>query len=355
VAHDLHPDYLSTHWAREQATEAAAHGGGSTPGGGAGPIASPVRVAVQHHHAHLASCLAENAFHGAALGVTWDGTGYGSDGKVWGGEFLLGDAAGFRRVAHLRQFRLPGGEAAIREPRRAALGLLFEIDGATALERDDLDPVRSFGARERSLLATALERGVNAPATTSAGRLFDAIAALVGPWQRTSFEGQAAMGLEFLADRSVRDAYPLDLVEASGEPPSAPQGEDQERAEHGVTRGSPALVLDWRPLLEAVLADLGRGTQAAVIAARFHNALAAGIEGVARRVGQSAVALSGGCFQNRLLIERALPGLEAAGFRVLLHRQVPPGDGGISLGQVAVAAARWREDPSAAALRGGPR
>jgi hydrogenase maturation protein HypF len=342
VAHDLHPDYVSTRWACDLAGKPRSHDGSPTPADRGDRAAGPLRVAVQHHHAHLAACLAENSFHGPALGVTWDGTGYGSDGNIWGGEFLLGDAAGFRRVAHLRSFRLPGGETAIREPRRAALGLLFEIDGAAALERDDLDPVRSFTAPERSLLATARERGVNAPVTTSAGRLFDAVAALIGPWQRTSFEGQAAMGLEFLVDRSVRDAYPLDLLAAPDQQPSPSPGEDRGSAGSGDTEDTSALVLDWRPLVEAVLADLARGTDASVIAARFHNALTAGIDGVARQLGQPAVALSGGCFQNRLLLERSLSRLEASGFRVLLHRQVPPGDGGISLGQVAVAAARWR-------------
>jgi hydrogenase maturation protein HypF len=334
VAHDLHPDYLSTRWARDWTGEAG------TPDEGA----APRRIAVQHHHAHLAACLAENDFHGPALGVTWDGTGYGSDGHIWGGEFLLGDAAGFRRAAHLRGFHLPGGEAAIREPRRSALGLLFEIDGARAFERDDLEPVRSFRAPERALIAAALERDINAPLTTSAGRLFDAIAALVGPWQQTSFEAQAAMGLEFSADRSVRDAYPLDLV-ATPDPQAqaTPEGRGP-NPESGTTAPPAALVLDWRPLVEAVLADRRRGTPGSIVAARFHNALAEGIERVAQELGQTVVALSGGCFQNRLLVERVQSRLEAAGLRVLLHRQVPPGDGGISLGQVAVAAARCRAD-----------
>jgi len=174
VAHDLHPDYLSTRWAREWTGEADTLTDGPEPARAAEPAgAAPRRIAVQHHHAHLAACLAENDFRGPALGVTWDGTGYGSDGHIWGGEFLVGDAAGFRRAAHLRGFRLPGGEAAIREPRRSALGLLFEICGARAFERDDLEPVRSFRAPERALLAAALERDINAPFTTSAGRLFD--------------------------------------------------------------------------------------------------------------------------------------------------------------------------------------
>ncbi|UCE84770.1 MAG: carbamoyltransferase HypF [Deltaproteobacteria bacterium] len=315
VAHDLHPDYLSTRWAQEWANRMR-HA--------ARP--APRLVAVQHHHAHLAACLAENEFAGPALGVTWDGTGYGTDGSVWGGEFLLGSAASFRRVAHLRPFRLPGGETAIREPRRSALALLYALDGPRALGEERLLPVRSFRAAERALLARMLERGVNAPRTTSAGRLFDAVAALVGPWQRTSFEGQAAMGLEHVADRGVNDPYPI--VVAAGEP-SASSG-----------TAPPALVLDWEPLVRAVLEDLRRGVAVEIIAARFHAALADGIVRVAGIVGEPVVALSGGCFQNRLLVEHTVSRLEASGFRVLLHRRVPPNDGGISLGQVAVAAAR---------------
>jgi hydrogenase maturation protein HypF len=321
VAHDLHPDYLSTRWAQERAAETKDAAG-----------SSPRLVAVQHHHAHLAACLAENECTGPALGVTWDGSGYGPDGSVWGGEFLLGTAASYRRVAHLRPFRLPGGETAIREPRRSALALLYELDGENAFGEERLVPVRSFRAEERSLLARMLERGVNAPWTTSAGRLFDAVAALIGPWQRTSFEGQAAMGLEQMADRGANDPYPLDV--AAGE-----------TSESSATE-PPPLVLDWEPLLRSVLDDLRRGVPADIIASRFHAALAEAIVRVAGIVGEPVVALSGGCFQNRLLIERIVPRLEESGFRVLLHRQVPPNDGGISLGQVAVAAARIA--PSAA-------
>jgi hydrogenase maturation protein HypF len=299
IAHDLHPDYLSTRWAQESAARD-----------------SLCLLPVQHHHAHLAACLAENGAPGPALGVTWDGTGYGTDGMIWGGEFLLGTAAHFSRVAHLRAFRLPGGEAAVREPRRAALGLLWEIYGEAALEREDLACVQTFHPTERRLLAQMLARGVNSPHTTSVGRLFDAMAALIGLHQRVSFEGQAAMALEYVVDAGVEEAYPLDWA------------------------GSSPLVLDWQPLVEAVLADLRRGVSSSLMAGRFHNTLLEAIEAVARVVGVSQVALTGGCFQNRLLTERAASRLRKAGFTVLLHRQVPPNDGGISLGQVTVAAAQ---------------
>ena len=282
---------------------------------------------MQHHHAHLAACLAENGTDGPALGVTWDGTGYGLDGTIWGGEFLLGDASGFTRPAHLRPFRLLGGDAAVYEPKRVALALLFELYGDAALEMDDLASVRSFSISERHLLGRMLARGVNAPVTTSAGRLFDGVAALIGLNQEVSFEGQAAMALEFGADLREGGAYPFGLTKGEGRTTK--------------DLGAP-MILDWQPLIEAILADLRAGVEHGTIAARFHGALVDGIAAVALSVGQPRVALTGGCFQNRLLTERAAERLERAGFQVLLHRVVPPNDGGISLGQVAVAAARLR-------------
>jgi len=313
IAHDLHPDYASTLWASETTR---AIGSSQSLEEGQRELAGLPLVAVQHHHAHLASCLFENGTSGPALGVTWDGTGYGTDGTIWGGEFLLGDARDFERVAHLLPFRLPGGEAAVREPRRSALALLWELEGEAALERRGLPALESFEPREKRLLSQLLERGLNAPTTTSAGRLCDGVAALLGLHLRSSFEGQAAMALEFLADPAVRDAYPLPL-----------EGHD------------PA-VLDWRPTIEAILDDLAREVSREIVAARFHNALVEGIAAVTREVGETRVALSGGCFQNRWLLERAAEALERSGFEVLLHRRVPPGDGGVSLGQIAVAAAR---------------
>jgi hydrogenase maturation protein HypF len=298
IAHDLHPDYATTQWARRQGV----------------PL-----IGVQHHHAHLASCLADNESEAAAVGVTWDGTGYGTDATVWGGEFLLGDASGFTRVAHLRPFRLPGGDAAVREPRRSAVGLLVDAFGDGALDRDDLAPVRSFSSAERRVLSGMLARGTNSPVTSSAGRLFDGIASLAGLGERSGFEGQAAMALEYACDPSERGAYPLLLQP-----------------------GSP-LVLDWRPLVGAVLDDLRAGASAGIIASRFHNALTGGIVSVCAAIGSGTVALSGGCFQNRRLTGAARAALTERGFEVLLHRQVPPNDGGIALGQIAVAARLQRE------------
>jgi hydrogenase maturation protein HypF len=306
VAHDLHPDYVSTKWTRDNAADARL-------------------VPVQHHHAHMAACLAENSYHGTALGVTWDGTGYGLDGTIWGGEYLLGTRSSFQRVAHLLPFHLPGGEAAIREPRRTALALLWQMDEGAERWSESLPPVASFSSTELALLARMLERGVNSPQTTSAGRLFDGVAALVGLPLQTTFDGQAAMALEFAAEASVRDGYPVRLIENEAKDPAGP------------------LLVDWRPVLEAVLDDRRRGTSAGIISARFHAALAEANLLVARAVGERTVALTGGCFQNRLLLQRTVDKLRDAGFEVLLHRQVPPNDGGIGLGQVAVAAARLRE------------
>ena len=299
LAYDLHPDYASTLWATEQLQRQPALMG----------------VGVQHHHAHLAACLAENQVDGPALGVIWDGAGYGLDGAIWGGEFLLGDAGGFERVAHLRPFRLPGGDAAAREPRRIALALLWELYGPASLEMRDLTPIRMLADSERLVLGQMLQRGLSAPLTTSAGRLFDGVAALLDLCQHNRFEGQAAMAVEYAADPAETSAYPLPFLASSR-------------------------VLDWQPLVEALLADLRGGVSKAVIAARLHNGLAAAIVAVAQATGEPRVALSGGCFQNRLLLQRSIDGLRAAGFEVLLHRSVPPNDGGISLGQVAVAAAQ---------------
>ncbi|MCP3962368.1 MAG: carbamoyltransferase HypF [bacterium] len=320
IVHDLHPDYPSTRWARSVVE------GDSDSAGWKAALAGLPLVGVQHHHAHLVSCLADNGVDGPALGVTWDGTGHGTDATVWGGEFLRGDAAGFERVAHLRPFRLPGGEAAIKEPRRSSLALLWDLWGEDVLNRRELNTIAAFTGSEPRVLVGLLERGFRAPVTTSAGRLFDAVASLLGLHQRTRFEGQAAMALEFVADQDVDDAYPLPLE-----------------------AGEPTRQLDWRPLVEAILEDWRRGTDAGIISARFHNALADAVvtvaretvmrETVTRETVEPRVALTGGCFQNRLLTERTAQRLRRAGFEVLLQRQVPANDGGISLGQVAIAAA----------------
>jgi len=300
IAHDLHPDYASTQWAARFAATAGL------------PL-----IGVQHHHAHHAACLAENRHEGPALGVVWDGTGLGTDRTIWGGEFLYGDAAAVTRVAHLRTFRLPGGDAAIQEPRRATLALLYERFGADALRNIHLVALDSVEDSTRALLLRMLERKFHAPVTSSAGRLLDGLAVLLGLAPVASYEGEAAITLETLAAPDERAAYHMALQDGDG-----------------------ALVLDWQPMLDAVLADLVRGIDGARIAARIHNGMADAIVQVCARVGAETVALSGGCFQNWLLLDRTVPLLRAQGHQVLLHAQVPPNDGGIALGQIAVAAAQ---------------
>lgn len=293
VACDLHPDYASTRHA-----ESLAAGWGV-------PL-----VRVQHHQAHVAACMAEHRLEGPVLGFSWDGTGYGTDGTVWGGEVLECEGAGFRRFAHLRTFSLPGGDRAVREPRRSALGLLFEVFGDQAMEQ----AATWFDRSQSKLLFSLLKRSVQCPRTSSMGRLFDAVAALCGLPAVTSFEGQAAMALEFAADKELEEAYPLPLG-------------DGELA-----------VIDWELLVRAVLDDCAAGEPVGRISARFHNALARLAVAIARRWGGRNVVLTGGCFQNLLLTERTGQRLSDAGFQVYQHRQVPPGDGGIALGQVFVAA-----------------
>jgi hydrogenase maturation protein HypF len=299
VACDLHPDYASTRLAERLASEWCV------------PIER-----VQHHHAHVAACVAEHRLQGPVLGLAWDGAGFGTDDTLWGGEALVVDGMAFERIAHLRPFSLPGGERAIREPRRAALGLIFEVFGASAAEM----LTAMFTAAERSVLQGMLERGLQSPRTTSMGRLFDAVAALAGVRHRAGFEGQAAMELEFAADGvDDRTAYPLPLRD-----------------------GHPALA-DWEPLLRAVLFDVEHGLGPAVISARFHNALVELADATAQRAGISQVVLSGGCFQNLRLANAIYHRLVGRGFKVFLAERFPTNDGGVSLGQAYVAALRRKE------------
>jgi hydrogenase maturation protein HypF len=292
IACDLHPDYLSTQYARQHARQ------------------SGLRVvAVQHHHAHILACMAENHLRPPGLGIAWDGSGMGTDGTVWGGEFLHVTEAGFRRAAHLRPFMLPGNAKAVREPRRVAVALLYAIfgDGAFTL---DVPAVRAFSPTERTALQTMLQRRLNAPITTSVGRLFDGFASLLNLRQVASFEGQAAMELEFvLADAKEDACYPYVV-----------------RSENDV------YVLDWEPAVRSALA--APAIPAALASARFHNTLVEMAVDVATRLGEKTIVLSGGCFQNRYLTERMVSRLLGAGYRPYWHQRVPPNDGGIALGQI---------------------
>ncbi len=295
IACDLHPDYAST---REAVVLAAKWG-------------VPL-VRVQHHHAHVAAIMAEHVFEGPMLGLAWDGTGYSSDGTIWGGEALRCEGAEFTRVAHLRTFALPGGDRAIREPRRSALAVLYEILGeqATQIVAD------WFSAVELAALMRMLARGTNCPRTSSLGRLFDAAAALCGLPKIISFEGQAAMALEFAADENEESAYAIPLHRAKNQ----------------------ILIADWEPMLRAIVADRSGNMLIGIISARFHNALAEMALDIAQAIGLNKVALTGGCFQNALLTKRVYNRLHRAGFSVYLHKEIPPGDGGIALGQIYVAA-----------------
>jgi hydrogenase maturation protein HypF len=304
VAHDLHPDYASRHLA--------------------GRFGRPM-LGVQHHVAHVAACLAENGRRPPALGVAWDGTGYGPDGTIWGGEFLLVEKSRWRRFARLRTFRLAGGDAAIRDARRSALGLLYEAYGDRAFDMPGHARLIAVADSERRVMGEMLRNGVNAPRTSSVGRLFDGFAALAG-LRRYTYEGQAAIEFEGAARDLVADrAYRFELRA------------DRER---------PLLMLDWQPALEALLADLREGVSAAEISLAVHNGLAAAITETARRAGERSVALSGGCFQNARLTEAAVATLRGAGFEPLWHRHVPPNDGGLAVGQAAWAA--WMAQPGEA-------
>jgi hydrogenase maturation protein HypF len=267
--------------------------------------------------------MAENELEPPVLGVSWDGTGYGLDGTVWGGEFFLITETACERVAHLRQFPLPGGDAAVKEPRRTALGLLYEMFGEATFAMTNLAPVQAFSPTNLGPLKTMLARRLNSPRTSSVGRLFDVAASLAGLRQQVRYEGQAAMDLEFALEgtKPTDDAYELLF-----RPVHSPR----------TTHHTP-LLLDWAPMIEALLSDLKSNVAASLISARFHNALAEAILAIAKRVGQSRVVLSGGCFQNRYLTERAVQRLQQEGFRPYWHQRIPPNDGGIALGQVVAA------------------
>jgi len=280
-------------------------------------------IRIQHHWAHVAACMAENELEAPALGVAWDGTGYGLDATVWGGEFLRTDNGSFTRVAHFRHFSLPGGDAVVKEPRRSAFGVLYEIFGAELWNQRQFIP--DFSENEIGLLLQMLEKKINAPIPSSVGRLFDAVASLTGLRHRSSFEGQAAMELEFALRTNVQEAYPFDLQ-----------------------HGSP-MIVDWEPTIRDIVSDLERQTPAGIISARFHNMLTETIVAVAKNTGELKVALSGGCFQNRYLTERTVDRLREENLRPYWHQRISPNDGGIALGQVVAAAwARRHESRSLA-------
>ncbi|MCK6540328.1 MAG: carbamoyltransferase HypF [Anaerolineales bacterium] len=299
MAYDMHPNYLATRYALERAEREGLP-----------------TVAVQHHHAHIAACMAEHGLNEPVIGVSFDGTGYGEDGAIWGGEFLVGDYKSYQRAAHLEYFPLPGGDAAIKKPARTALALLWSL----GIEWDDrLAPMREFCAEDLVALRVQLEKKINTPMTSSIGRLFDAASALTGVRQKVNYEGQAAIEFEALADEAEADMYVFGL--------------NQNKVEA-------------RSVVEALIRDVMAGVPIPKISARFHNGLAESVREtvgkIRRETGIRSVALSGGVWQNVTLLRRTLELLQNDGFIVYIHREVPANDGGLSLGQAAIAAARLR-------------
>ena len=293
VAYDLHPNYRSTRFALG--------------------LNGLIKIGVQHHHAHVAACMAENHLYNRVIGVAFDGSGYGTDGQIWGGEFLIADLNGFERRAHLRYVPLPGGDQAIREPWRAALSYVIEsFDGAVP----DLPLWCVVPAKKLATVETMIRHGVNTVKTSSCGRLFDAVASLLCLRQEVTYEGQAAIELEMAASVGVKDAYPFTIE--TGDP----------------------WCVDMRPAIRAIVAGLRCGDAPGIVSARFHNTVAALTVEVCRRLrlveGLNQVCLSGGAFQNQYLLSSALAGLRHCGFEVFLHSKVPSNDGGLSLGQAVI-------------------
>lgn len=296
VAYDLHPQYLSTKLALE--------------------MTDLQQVGVQHHHAHIASCMAENGIADKVIGVAFDGTGFGTDGKVWGGEFLIADFDGFRRRAHFRYIPLAGGDTAVREPWRIALSYLLDTFGPQ-LDSLDLPMFRRIPAKTAAAVRTMIERRINTVDTSAVGRLFDAVASIVGLRDEVNFEAQAAIELETCAASDVEATYPFHIID-----------------------GDPAQV-DVRPAIEQIVRDVCSAKSTSWISAAFHNTMAAIIVELCERLrsgeGLTRVSLSGGTFQNVRLTERAAAELRMRGFEVFLHSKVPPNDGGLSLGQAVIA------------------
>src|ERR1700722_19488574 len=301
VAYDLHPQYLSTKLALEM-TEIQ-------------------QIGVQHHHAHIASCMTENGIAGKVIGVAFDGTGFGTDGKIWGGEFLVADFTGFERRAHFRYIALAGGDRAVRAPWRLGLSYLLDTFGAR-FDSLDLPLLRRIPSKKTATVRSMIERRINTVETSACGRLFDAVASIVGVRDEVNFEAQAAIELEAGALTGVEATYPFEITADS------------------------VWQIDVRPMIESIVRDPDAAQPAGWISAAFHNTVAAIVVEVCTRLkaaeGIDRVCLSGGTFQNVYLVERTAASLRDNGFEVFLHSQVPPNDGGISLGQAVIANANLR-------------
>jgi hydrogenase maturation protein HypF len=328
IAYDLHHDYLSTKYALELGQSGTK------------------LVGVQHHHAHIAGCMADNGLEGPVIGVAFDGTGMGTDGNIWGGEFLVADYRSFRRVGHLEYLPLPGGAAAIRRPYRIAIGYVLTLLGEDAVDsviasrdcvgtkRSQAAPMEKVDQAEMEIIKRQIERRINSPLTSSMGRLFDAVSAMLGIGGEINYEGQAAVELEMAA-------YPSVVAKS----PSAKNDEaisDIGKAyPYGIVEDNEIRIVRLRDLLSAVIEDLRQGVGGGEISLKFHNTIAGMINDMCRLIagetGITRVALSGGVFQNRLLLRETVGLLEGSGLQVLTHRQVPCNDGGVSLGQAVIA------------------
>ena len=290
VISDLHPEYISTKLAREWYDEV---------------------ISVQHHEAHIAACRLENQVKGEALGVAWDGTGFGYDNSIWGGEFFLSDDVSHTHYAQMRQFPLIGGDQAIRDPRRSALGILFELSGQSIFKDKKVQQL-GLSAEELPLFEKMLLKKLHCPLTSSVGRLFDGVAALLALCRNINYEGQAAMMLEYLADPSERGCYHFQIED-----------------------GKP-LGIDWSPVFKGILEDQSANVSHQRISMKFHLGLSQLILEMAQKSEMEKVILSGGCFQNAILLENTVQLLRNHSFRPYWHQRVPPNDGGIALGQVAL-------------------
>jgi hydrogenase maturation protein HypF len=297
VAYDLHPEYLSTKYALS--------------------LSGIPKVGVQHHHAHVVSAMAENGLDGEVIGVALDGTGFGTDGTIWGGEFLRADLKNFKRVAHLKQVPMPGGSMAIKEPWRMAFAYLLEAFGDRAMNLE-LDWSKRIDTEKCGVLKKMIEQRVNSPLTSSMGRLFDAVSSLLSIRDTVNYEGQAAIELEMMADSGHNKEYPFEI-----------------------RNGEQAMVLDPMEMVRGIVQDLIRGLPPSLISGKFHRSVARLVVETCKRIrldsGLDRVVLSGGVFQNTLLFALVFDGLREAGFKLYTHHLVPTNDGGISLGQAVIA------------------
>jgi hydrogenase maturation protein HypF len=301
LAADMHPDYLATKWAQAKAENDNL------------PL-----VYVQHHHAHIVSCMAENGIKEPVIGVAFDGTGYGPDGHIWGGEFMIADYKSFERCGRLEYLPLPGGSAAIKRPYRTAIGYLYALLGEEVLT-ERLPCLDSVDKTELGLIRQQVDKQLNSPLTSSCGRLFDVVAALAGVCTMINYEAQAAIELEMAAgDIRIEETYPFSITE-----------DDSVKTIH------------IKEMLEAVVADIKKEAEMATISAKFHNAVVQMIvkmcSELTRESGIRSIVLSGGCFQNRRLLKQVTTELRKCKLNVLNHHQVPANDGGISLGQAVIA------------------